>query len=203
MATKGLPPLQRALEFLRKRFTGQELVGIDRAGNKYYRWSEKNDFGEAVEKRRVSVPGADVLYEPTRLPPEWRAWLTKTRAAAPTAEDMERAEQRAAALAARVAAIEAREAARRFRASALGREGPDLASFTSQLGAAGYGDTGGAKPGGSSGRDGGGGGGGGMGRQQAGPAPPPPPQQQQQQSGVGGGGSGAPFQPGVWEPRKN
>jgi hypothetical protein len=32
MASKGLPPLQRALEFVRKRLTGHELVGVDRIG---------------------------------------------------------------------------------------------------------------------------------------------------------------------------
>jgi hypothetical protein len=34
MAAKGLPPLQRIVEFLRLRLFGQELVGIDRAGGR-------------------------------------------------------------------------------------------------------------------------------------------------------------------------
>jgi hypothetical protein len=97
------------------------------------------------------VPGGDILYDPRSLAPEWRAWLTKTRAAPPTPEELAAAEARAAAMAARVAAVEAREAARRFRTASLGREdagGPDLAAFTAQLGSRGYGGGGGRSSGG-------------------------------------------------------
>lgn len=190
MVTKGLPPIQRVLEFLRHRLLGQQLVGIDRAGNKFYSWHEKNDIGEQIEKRRVKVPGSDILYDPRTLTPEWRAWLTKTRAAAPTEEELQRAEERAAAMKARVAAIEQREAKRRFRAAHLGKEdsgGPDLKSFTSQLEGRGFGGGDKAPHSGATGSP------------RAGTAGA----SGSNNSGDGGSGpsgSGEAFKPGVWKP---
>jgi hypothetical protein len=56
-----------------------------------FRWLEKPPHGEDyVERRRVNVPGGDFLYDPKTIPPEWRAWLSKTRAEPPTPEEMEK-----------------------------------------------------------------------------------------------------------------
>ena len=222
---RSLPPLQRAVEFLRRKLTGQELVGVDGAGNRYYRWRERDpsDPTATVEKRRVRVPGGDILYDPRTLRPEWRQWLTRTRAEPPSEEELDRADARSAALAARVAAIEQREAARRFRAASLGQAGaggadaggPDLRAFTSQLEGRGFGGGGGG--GGSSGGSGGEsapGSSSGAAAAARGPAEGTGGQS----SGGGGGGGAAPdssggepdhgapsgsgetFKPGVWRP---
>jgi len=136
------------------------------------------------------VPGSDVLYNPASVAPQWRAWLTKTRAAPPTDEELARAGERSAELAARVAAIEAREAQRRFRAASLGREdagGPDLRSFTAQLENQGFGNTGG-------------GGGGGGGGRSSGNGPVDAGGSSSNPQGGHPAGSGEAFKPGVWQP---
>lgn len=95
----------------REVVTGQKRIGHDALGNVYYSW---RDAGTGLERRRVVVSGGDHLYDPNRLPPEWRAWLQKTREEAPTQEESARAEERARVMRGRVAAIEERERQRRL-----------------------------------------------------------------------------------------
>lgn len=45
-------------------------------------------MGAAIERRKVRVPGNDLLYDPKVIPPEWRSWLAKTRQDPPTEEEM-------------------------------------------------------------------------------------------------------------------
>jgi NADH:ubiquinone oxidoreductase subunit len=103
--------LQRLVAKAREVVTGQTLVGTDPHDNRYYRWTDK---ATGAEKRRVVVSGGDHLYDPNRLPPEWRAWLQKTRREAPTPEETLRAAERAEVLRGRIRAIEERERARRL-----------------------------------------------------------------------------------------
>jgi len=103
--------LQRLVAKAREALTGQTLAGTDAHDNRYYRWTDKST---GQEKRRVVVSGGDHLYDPNRLPPEWRAWLQRTRREAPTPEQAARAAERAEVLRGRVRAIEARETARRL-----------------------------------------------------------------------------------------
>jgi len=54
------------------------------------RWLEKDLSGGLVERRKVRVPGNDILYDPRAVPPEWRSWLARTRQDPPTEEEMAR-----------------------------------------------------------------------------------------------------------------
>eukprot|EP00882_Tetradesmus_deserticola_P022270 GHRQ01024164.1.p3 GENE.GHRQ01024164.1~~GHRQ01024164.1.p3 ORF type:complete len:121 (+),score=39.21 GHRQ01024164.1:261-623(+) len=90
--------LSTAWERLRSLLLKETLVGADANGNKYYRFMEKDLSGQLVERRRVRVPGNDLLYDPKTVPAEWRSWLARTRQEPPTEDDMARcaAEQPAA-----------------------------------------------------------------------------------------------------------
>jgi len=72
---------------LRRLVSSRELAGTDAAGNRYYRWTEKV-HGESVERRQVDVRGANYLYDPKNLPGPWRMWLSKTRDAPPSEEEL-------------------------------------------------------------------------------------------------------------------
>jgi NADH:ubiquinone oxidoreductase subunit len=50
------------------------------------RWTEKNVYGDMVERRTVETP--DGRYDPLAVPPEWNQWLKHTRKAAPTPEEV-------------------------------------------------------------------------------------------------------------------
>lgn len=53
------------------------------------RWTETL-HGEVKERRQVKVKGGNVLYDPKIVPPEWRAWLAKTRQEPPSEEELAR-----------------------------------------------------------------------------------------------------------------
>lgn len=53
---------------------------------------EKDLSGELVERRKVRVPGNDILYDPRAVPTEWRSWLARTRKDPPTEEEMARSD---------------------------------------------------------------------------------------------------------------
>mgnify|MGYP001182777090 FL=1 len=50
-----------------------ELVGTDEFGNRYYRSNQRTRWGR--EKRWCLFKGSD---EPSKVPPEWHAWLHHT-----------------------------------------------------------------------------------------------------------------------------
>jgi NADH:ubiquinone oxidoreductase subunit len=115
--------LARLVAKAREAFTGQQLVGTDAHGNKYYRWVEATAGAAAPggaaaagkrERRRVVVSGGEHLYDPNRLPPEWRAWLQRTRDEPPTEEEAARAEERVRVMRMRILAVEAKERQRRL-----------------------------------------------------------------------------------------
>jgi NADH:ubiquinone oxidoreductase subunit len=122
-SSEGSSLLARLVAKAREAVTGQQLVGTDTYGNKYYQWTERTPGSVAPggaaaagvrERRRVVVAGGEHLYDPNRLPPEWRAWLQRTRDDPPTAEEAARAEERARVMKARVRAVEERERQRRL-----------------------------------------------------------------------------------------
>ncbi|KAF6251975.1 hypothetical protein COO60DRAFT_1704507 [Scenedesmus sp. NREL 46B-D3] len=130
--------LSKAWERLRSLVLKETFVGADANGNKYYRFMEKDLSGQLVERRRVRVPGNDLLYDLKTVPAEWRSWLARTRQQPPTEEDMARVAARKALMQQRVAAIEEREQQRRIRMESLGKQattagGPDISRFMSQL----------------------------------------------------------------------
>eukprot|EP00879_Flechtneria_rotunda_P012058 GHRR01012593.1.p1 GENE.GHRR01012593.1~~GHRR01012593.1.p1 ORF type:complete len:172 (+),score=65.34 GHRR01012593.1:299-814(+) len=141
---RRLGMVSKAWEKLRCLVTRETFVGIDANGNRYYRWTDKDVAGDLIERRRVRVPGNNILYDPKVIPPEWRGWLAKTRQNPPTEEEMARSATRAAIMQERIAAIEEREQQRRIRQESLGQQataaaGPDINKFMSQLEHKGYG----------------------------------------------------------------
>mmetsp|Transcript_43247 Transcript_43247/g.108355 ORF Transcript_43247/g.108355 Transcript_43247/m.108355 type:complete len:163 (-) Transcript_43247:588-1076(-) len=103
-------------------FTRREMVGADVAGNKYFRWKEKNHEGEMVEKRVCEYPDDD--YDPTTVPVIWKSWLQGAREHPPSEADMAMIAKREADLKQKVAALEVEEEKRRFKAKSL--EGSDM-----------------------------------------------------------------------------
>ncbi|WIA09942.1 hypothetical protein OEZ85_010155 [Tetradesmus obliquus] len=152
--------LSKAWDRLRSLVLKETLVGADANGNKYYKFLEKDLQGQLVERRRVRVPGNDLLYDPKTVPAEWRSWLARTRSEPPTEEEMARAAARQVLMQQRVAAIEEREQQRRIRMESLGQQattagGPDVSRFTSQLENRGYAAADSSKAGGQAGAAGG------------------------------------------------
>ncbi|PKU82422.1 hypothetical protein MA16_Dca005427 [Dendrobium catenatum] len=65
-------------------FSSRTLVGVDKAGNRYFTRKEEVD-GIMKEKRRVLFKGEE---DPTSIPVEWICWLNGQRKTAPTPEEM-------------------------------------------------------------------------------------------------------------------
>lgn len=111
----------------------RETVGIDSLGNKYYRQLERQVDGGTIEKRYVKFGGGIDNYDPLSIPPEWSAWLRKTRLDAPTTDDIQQGaqaqeqQQKQAEEAAKAADL----ADRRFREQSSQHDG---SSFKPQLG---------------------------------------------------------------------
>lgn len=111
MAAAGGGALSRLAARLSWALFKRERLGADELGNIYFRKLEKNHDGDEVEKRYVKYSG-DI--DPTQLPAEWHQWLHKARTAPPTADDILRGQHQRELFKARVAEIEAEDAARRF-----------------------------------------------------------------------------------------
>lgn len=71
-------------------FSGKNLAGVDKAGNRYFTRKEEID-GVMKEKRWVIFKGED---DPTSIPVEWICWLNGQRKKAPTPEEMAELEAR-------------------------------------------------------------------------------------------------------------
>ncbi|EPS67340.1 hypothetical protein M569_07436, partial [Genlisea aurea] len=76
------------------RFVGllsnRTLMGVDKAGNRYFARTEEID-GLVKEKRWVVFKGEQ---DPTSVPVEWISWLNGQRKRAPTTEEMAEMEER-------------------------------------------------------------------------------------------------------------
>ncbi|PHT77243.1 hypothetical protein T459_20765 [Capsicum annuum] len=71
-------------------FSSKNFVGIDKAGNRYFKRIEELD-GVMKEKRWVTFKGEE---DPTSIPVEWICWLNGQRKSAPTPEEMAELEAR-------------------------------------------------------------------------------------------------------------
>ncbi|XP_010907793.1 uncharacterized protein [Elaeis guineensis] len=76
--------MSKILSKLRGFFSSRTMVGVDKAGNRYFTRKEEID-GAMKEKRWVVFKGEE---DPTSIPVEWICWLNGQRKKAPTPEDL-------------------------------------------------------------------------------------------------------------------
>mmetsp|Transcript_4366 Transcript_4366/g.5852 ORF Transcript_4366/g.5852 Transcript_4366/m.5852 type:complete len:181 (+) Transcript_4366:69-611(+) len=115
------------------------LVGVDRAGNKFYKREEINHKGEEVERRFMKPP---VHVDPEDfdlmgIGVEWHSWLGKNRDDPPTPEESAELERQRESVREKVAILAAEEAKRKVRARALKPQDaatPDLGMLHLQMG---------------------------------------------------------------------
>lgn len=112
------------------------MVGMDKAGNRYFTRNEAVD-GVLKEKRCVVFKGEE---DPTSIPVEWICWLNGQRKKTPTPEEMAELEARREFVRQNVARLKKEEEERRAiqgsnaQAKISGKVGgPDLQSFLRQL----------------------------------------------------------------------
>eukprot|EP00270_Netrium_digitus_P005053 TRINITY_DN1656_c0_g1_i4.p1 TRINITY_DN1656_c0_g1~~TRINITY_DN1656_c0_g1_i4.p1 ORF type:complete len:194 (-),score=51.73 TRINITY_DN1656_c0_g1_i4:153-734(-) len=104
----------RLLGGLVDKLAKRELVGVDRAGNKYFR--QEPQEGEQKEKRWVAFSGAP---DPAIVPAEWTSWLSHVRKTPPSTHEMEEIARHRAMVKERAAVLEKEEEKRRYRAKSL------------------------------------------------------------------------------------
>ncbi|KAM1041281.1 hypothetical protein ACFX13_031225 [Malus domestica] len=117
-------------------FTNRTMVGMDKAGNRYFARKEEVD-GIMKEKRWVAFKGED---DPTSIPVEWICWLNRQRKRAPTLEELAELEARHERVWQNVALLEKEEEERKARECSTHKiintdkaRGPDLKSFIWQF----------------------------------------------------------------------
>ncbi|KAG1679427.1 hypothetical protein FOA52_007719 [Chlamydomonas sp. UWO 241] len=131
--------VRRAWDAMGDWLMKKEMVGLDKHGNKYYRYFETYR-GETNERREVKWNTVYVMYNPTDVPSEWRMWLKKLRSDPPSNAEMERSEAASQSMAAKVAAIDEQERLARLRMASMGTHAqqapsrPDLSRFLHQAG---------------------------------------------------------------------
>ncbi|CAN6557856.1 unnamed protein product [Malus baccata var. baccata] len=92
-------------------FTNRTMVGMDKAGNRYFARKEEVD-GIMKEKRWVAFKGED---DPTSIPVEWICWLNGQRKRAPTPEELAELEARRERVRQNVALLKKEEEERKAR----------------------------------------------------------------------------------------
>uniref|UniRef100_A0A2P2KC03 NADH dehydrogenase [ubiquinone] 1 alpha subcomplex subunit 12 n=1 Tax=Rhizophora mucronata TaxID=61149 RepID=A0A2P2KC03_RHIMU len=117
-------------------FSSRTLMGVDKAGNRYFTRTEEID-GVMKEKRWVVFKGEE---DPTSVPVEWICWLNGQRKRAPTAEEMMKLEARRERVRQNVALLKKEEEEKRAKEGISSRVistgkvgGPDLKSFMRQF----------------------------------------------------------------------
>ncbi|XP_010276106.1 PREDICTED: uncharacterized protein LOC104610939 [Nelumbo nucifera] len=116
-------------------FSSRTLVGVDKAGNRYFTRKEEID-GIMKEKRWVIFKGET---DPTSIPVEWICWLNGQRKKAPTPEEMLELETRRERVKLNVALLKKEEEERKAKEGGALRVktgkvgGPDLKSFIRQF----------------------------------------------------------------------
>ncbi|KAG0499440.1 hypothetical protein HPP92_003677 [Vanilla planifolia] len=123
-----------------KFFRSKTLVGIDKAGNRYFTRKEEVD-GILKDKRWVIFKGEQ---DPTSIPVEWICWLNGQRKKAPTPEEMMELESMREQVKQNVALLKKEEEERlknsgRHPTRKIGKDAsPDLNSFIKQFPSASY-----------------------------------------------------------------
>ncbi|XP_020674621.1 NADH dehydrogenase [ubiquinone] 1 alpha subcomplex assembly factor 2 isoform X1 [Dendrobium catenatum] len=117
-------------------FSSRTLVGVDKAGNRYFTRKEEVD-GIMKEKRRVLFKGEE---DPTSIPVEWICWLNGQRKTAPTPEEMAELEAKRERIRQNVALFKKEEEAKKLANAThqasriIGKDAsPDLKSFIKQF----------------------------------------------------------------------
>ncbi|MEW5304740.1 MAG: hypothetical protein WDW38_009703 [Sanguina aurantia] len=179
--------VHRAYNAVVDLFLKKEVVGFDKAGNKYFRYFENMD-GLKKERREVKWASPHMYYDPNEIPPEWRMWLRKLRENPPTEEEVSMGEQRSETMRVKVAAIDEADRLRRYQMASTGSQGaapaePNMAQFLQQMRPAGSASaSASAAPG-----------------QASTPPSPSPPSAKETPSGEATG-TGSSYTPGAWKP---
>ncbi|KAK9673886.1 hypothetical protein RND81_12G196200 [Saponaria officinalis] len=128
--------MSRLIAKIAKIFSNRTMVGMDKAGNRYFARNEVID-GVMKEKRWIIFKGEE---EPTSVPVEWICWLNGQRKKAPTAEEMAQMEARRELVRQNVERLKKEEEERKavqgntLRHKIPGKVGgPDLQSFLHQV----------------------------------------------------------------------
>ncbi|XP_019194719.1 PREDICTED: mimitin, mitochondrial isoform X1 [Ipomoea nil] len=114
--------------------SNRRMVGVDKAGNRYFTRTEEID-GIMKQKRWVVFKGE---HEPTSVPVEWICWLNGQRKNAPTPEEMAELEARRELVRLNVARLKAEEERLakegKIKVTSVGKlAAPDLKSFVRQF----------------------------------------------------------------------
>nr|GMD75103.1 mimitin, mitochondrial isoform X1 [Ipomoea batatas] len=114
--------------------SNRRMVGVDKAGNRYFTRTEEID-GIMKEKRWVVFKGE---HEPTSVPVEWICWLNGQRKNAPTPEEMAELEARRELVRLNVARLKEEEERLakegKIKVTSVGKlAAPDLKSFVRQF----------------------------------------------------------------------
>ncbi|KAH0986965.1 hypothetical protein GBA52_014142 [Prunus armeniaca] len=124
-------------------FTNRTMVGMDKAGNRYFAKKDEVD-GIMKEKRWVVFKREE---DPTSIPVEWICWLNGQRKRAPTPEELMDLEARRERVRQNVALLKKEEEERKAREGSTRKVintdkvgGPDLKSFIRQFGVPSEGD---------------------------------------------------------------
>ncbi|KAI9007714.1 hypothetical protein DFJ74DRAFT_368655 [Hyaloraphidium curvatum] len=97
----------RRLKTVQNPFSSRVFVGEDHFGNTYYEVkAEGNELPKRIMEPKNTVELSE--YDPTKIPVQWRAWLTRGRDNPPSPEELLAAERRAMLMAEKVRNIEAR-----------------------------------------------------------------------------------------------
>ncbi|KAK7305122.1 hypothetical protein VNO77_43022 [Canavalia gladiata] len=128
--------MRRVLGKISGFLSNRNIVGVDKAGNKYFTKKEEVD-GIMKEKRWVVFKGEE---DPTSIPVEWICWLNGQRKKAPTPEEMMELEARRELVRQNVALLKKEEEERRAKEGSRAKRvstgkvgGPDLKSFIQQF----------------------------------------------------------------------
>ncbi|KAK1261143.1 hypothetical protein QJS04_geneDACA018029 [Acorus gramineus] len=141
--------MSRLLARLSGIFGSRNLVGVDKAGNRYFTRKEEVD-GILKEKRWVIFKGEE---DPTSIPVEWICWLSGQRKRAPTPEEMIELEAKRDRIRLNVALLKKEEEERKAKGGSFHQgkgtgkaQGPDLKSFIQQFPDASFDDNKGKGP---------------------------------------------------------
>mmetsp|Transcript_3025 Transcript_3025/g.5619 ORF Transcript_3025/g.5619 Transcript_3025/m.5619 type:complete len:165 (-) Transcript_3025:488-982(-) len=93
--------LRSAVSRVSKKFTGKELVGTDKLGNRYVVFKPYED---SKERRLVETPSG--FYDKDEMHKLWSMWLSGTKDTPPTDAEMDEYDQRQVILAARVQKVQ-------------------------------------------------------------------------------------------------